>query len=273
MARSASTVPAMDAFGTTGWAAAGGGRLTAGERVLEVARGLGQLARDELGRLIGLRPPELALALAEVERPRTPLADAALRRLEATPAWNVGHSMRSWLFGALLARRDGVAFDAELAFVAAALHDLGLVGDGSEACFAHRGAELARRLCLATGASEARAATVADAICQHLDVDAAPTGEARVVRFGSGLDVVGARFFELSPTTRRAVVQAWPRGEFARDVTAALEREAQRHPETRVGLLCGALRFPHLIARAERRFAEDARRGAHAPPDGSHPWS
>lgn len=248
-------------YGTSAWAARGGGRLTRGEQGLEALRGVKVLAEveaDRLARALGLGRRAFHLALAEVPLPRSPLAEAAQARLARTPAWNVGHSMRTWLWGALLGKRDGVAVDAELLFAAAALHDLGLTDEGPQPCFAHRGAELARATCLSAGASPERAAAVADAICQHLNVVPSGPPEARLVRAGAGYDVVGDRFFELSRDVRVEVVAVWPRRDFAAVVSKALEGEAGRHPGTRVEFLCHHLHFPALIARADRWFVRDA---------------
>ena len=250
----------MRTFGTTSWAARRGGHLTRGERGAELARGLLALARSRLqraARRLGMAPRQLALAAREVELPRTPLAAAALAKLEQVPAWLAAHSLRTYAWGALLAVRDGVTWDDELGFAAAALHDLGLTCDGPEPCFAHRGAELARATCLAAGASAARAAQVADAICQHLNVAAPGGAEARLVRVGAGYDVAGDRFLELTAAQRGQVLARWPRADFAAQVSSSLQREAQRNPLTRAGFLCSTLRFPALIDRADRWFARE----------------
>lgn len=247
-------------FGATTWAARRDGRLTVGERLRETVHGARVLIASRggrLGRALGLPPRALTAALAEVPVPRTPVAAAAERALAATPPWVIGHSMRTYLWGALLGRRDGLAVDHELLFAAAALHDLGLVTADGPACFAHRGAELARAIVTAAGAPAAAAARIADAICMHLDVVPAGLPEARLVRAGAGLDVVGERFDDLARTTRRAVVATWPRDGFATAVDAALAGEAARHPGTRIGLLCHRLGFRRLIAEADRRFAGD----------------
>lgn len=262
-------------FGSTAWAARTHGRPSGGERWLELARGLRALtgARlHHLGRRLGLArgarwaAHDAALAMREVELPRTPLALAALARLDHAPPWLVAHSLRSYLWGALLAVRDGTAFDQELAFTAVALHDLGLTCVGPEPCFAHRGAELARATCLAAGASARRAAEVADAICQHLNVSPTGTAEAQLVRAGAGYDVVGDRFFDLPRALRREILTRSPRDGFAEHLQAALAAEAGRQPQTRIAFLCSAMRFPALIARADRWFARELAAPAGALP-------
>lgn len=250
-------------YGTTGWAAAGGGDLTTWERRAELLRALrAQLraSRERLARRLGLGPRPFLLALAEVPLPRSPLADAAHQRLSQGPAWNLGHSLRSYLWAALLAKRDGRSFDAELLFAACALHDLGLVEPGPQGCFSHRGAELARVCCLSAGAPPERAGAVAEAICQHLNVvPSALSAEAWLVRAGSGFDVIGDRFFDLAPETRQAVHQAFPRAGFAEAVTSVLLAETAAHPGTRIAFLCQALRFPALVKRADGWFRRDTR--------------
>lgn len=251
----------MSDYGSTTWSARHDGALTRAERTRELVRAARGLVRAELTRLartLGLSGRHRDRVLEPLELPTTPLAAAALERLAHTPDWNVGHSLRTYAFGALLATRDGQTFDAELAFVAAALHDLGLVELGPARCFAHRGAELARATCLAAGAAPERAAQVAEAICLHLNVLPTGSAEARLVRAGAGYDVVGDRFFDLSGEQRRHVLARWPRGDFARSIARELVREADANPKTRAALLCAKLSFPTLIARADRWFSRDA---------------
>jgi hypothetical protein len=171
--------------------------MTSGERVAETLRGAAALIGDRAGRAaraLGLRPRAVSLALAEAPVPRTPLVAAAERALAPAPRWVLAHSMRTYLWGWLLGVRDGLRPDAELLLVASLLHDLGLIHRDGAACFALRGAELARAIVVAAGADASVAERVADAIARHLNVAPGGDVEARLVGAGAALDVVGARW-------------------------------------------------------------------------------
>src|SRR3989475_1999875 len=59
--------------------------------------------------------------------PDSPAVRDAYAQAEAeSQPWLFNHVMRSWLYGAKLAQRRGLAPDAELVAVAVLLHDLGL---------------------------------------------------------------------------------------------------------------------------------------------------
>lgn len=248
-------------FGTTSWAAATGGQLSNAARSSETLRAIGaQLAAQaaRFGRALGLTTKGFELAVSELALPTERLAQEALRALQACPKWIVDHSLRTYAFGLVLAKRDGLQPDALILFLASALHDLGLATDEGEACFAHRGAELARRVCLGGGASADLAAVVADAICQHLNVTPGRGLEAQLLREGAGYDVIGSRFDDLGHHTRQAIVEQWPRADFAKQIAARLEFEARAHPGTRTGHLCSRLQFPRLVAAADWRFINAA---------------
>jgi hypothetical protein len=197
---------------------------------------------------------QFEIALREIPMPRSSLARAVEAALGETPDWVVAHSMRAWAFGCALARRDDVALDGEVFFAAALLHDPGLCTPDGEACFAHRGGELARTVCLRAGAEPRLAGRVANAICSHLNVVPSGDAESRFVRIGSGYDVIGARFFDLGPGLRAEVLERWPRAEFAATVNASLRAEAQSHPKTRIAFLCNTLGFNRLVDAADQRF-------------------
>src|SRR6266566_2635709 len=79
--------------------------------------------------------------------------------------WLFNHVMRSWLYGAKLAQRRGLAPDAELVAVAVLLHDLGLARGGApDRRFEVVGADIGRAFALTHDMGERRAEAVWDSI-------------------------------------------------------------------------------------------------------------
>src|SRR2546427_5388522 len=86
---------------------------------------------------------ELVLLLPDSPAVRDAYAQA---EAESQP-WLFNHVMRSWLYGAKLAQRRGLAPDAELVAVAVLLHDLGLARGGApDRRFEVVGADIGRAL-------------------------------------------------------------------------------------------------------------------------------
>ena len=85
----------------------------------------------------GSEKPSFSGALAvgrelDLLLPDSPAVRDAYAQAEAeSQPWLFNHVMRSWLYGAKLAQRRGLAPDAELVAVAVLLHDLGLARGGA----------------------------------------------------------------------------------------------------------------------------------------------
>lgn len=175
-------------------------------------------------------PPDTRLAHAMEEVARSTL-----------PAPLVGHSIRTWLWATMLAEIDRVAYDEELLYVAALLHDLGLAPDhrpGPDAgCFAVHGAAEAKALVRDAGAEFAD--RVADAITAHFNVQVPLSwgAEAHLLHGGAHADVVGRRLAEIAPETVAEVLRRAPRTGFADCFTEAMRAEAELRPNSRAGLL------------------------------------
>lgn len=90
-------------------------RDNASGEVAGQARRLAASTRPDPGRLAEVRIPDSAAA-AEAERPA---------RTESASGLD-GHAVRSYVFAALLAARDGMGYDQELLYVGCVLHDIGL---------------------------------------------------------------------------------------------------------------------------------------------------
>lgn len=243
----------MDAttnLGTLAWGERSNGRLTAGEAFAIVAGGAAATLADLASSLGAPRGAHDALAVArEIRSPSTSLArraDALCREVSAP--WLAEHCQRSFLFAAVRGRLLGARFDDELLFAASMLHDLGVTErywPQPGACFAITGARDALAWLLAEGCPERRARVVAEAIAMHLNVtvDLASGVEAHLLRFGTGLDVVGQRASVLPKDARDEIVRRHPRLDFKREVTNVLRRQTEQSPRSRIGVVCRHLPF------------------------------
>lgn len=152
---------------------------------------------------------------------------------EAAPAFLTNHSLRSHAWSVALAAVDRVRFDAELLYVAAVLHDLGLVAPfDTGRCFEADGADVAADLAAEEGWSRERREALAEAIRLHVAVEIALEDgpEAYLLWHATGLDVRGHRYGDVDPDTLRRVVAAHPRLDFKRGFTDLLADQAERKP-------------------------------------------
>ena len=180
---------------------------------------------DEALSGLGMPVPDSALA----RRARELISDVA------TPAF-VNHSVRCYAWAVDLARHDRLAFDPEILYVAALLHDIGLVpaydlgGD-----YAVDGAIAAERLAVETGAPKPRARTIFDAIAMHNDDAMPPDPAAEVVLLwdATGVDVTGERFADVGSAIITPLLAAYPRLEFKREFAARFADQVSRKPTSR----------------------------------------
>ena len=227
------------------------------------------------------RPPTLALALRlanlelrgamrrlvwvlGVHRPlpipleKLPIPDSQIAR-DATalvtgcePAFILNHSMRSYLFGAAIATHHKMKFDAEVFYLAALMHDIGLVAPYDRpGSFKLNGAQAAHEFLLSHQFSQARADVVHEAIALHAAVGIADKGsvEGALVHFGAGVDVMGFRAEDIASSTRAAIVEAWPRSNFKADFTRVLQEQVKAKPDCHIAGLM-QLGFAYKLARA-----------------------
>ena len=181
-------------------------------------------------RIAGVRIPESKLA--------TDAADFV--RDTASPLL-YDHSVRVFLFGALQGERRGLAFDAELLYVAALFHDIGLVeGHRTDRRFELDGADEARSFLLAhdvhdNAAERARIAWTAIALHTTPEIPAHMEPEVALVTAGVEYDVLGIGYADLSAEDRAAVVAAHPRPDFKRRILAAFTDGIRDRPQTTFG--------------------------------------
>jgi hypothetical protein len=145
----------------------------------------------------------------------------------ALPAYLLAHSVRSFCWGAELARRAGWSFDRRILWTAALFHDVGLTRiPWNTMCFEIEGAEIARAFLERHGMPAAEADRAAIAIILHMQPGVTPADgvEAALLDQATGIDVRGEGYEDIAGV-RDGVVAAFPRGPFDRHFLRAIERE------------------------------------------------
>ncbi|MCW2715247.1 MAG: hypothetical protein JWN88_2294 [Frankiales bacterium] len=189
-------------------------------------------------------------------RPDSALSRAAAELLaRSAPGPLIAHSYRSHALGAALIARRGTPYDAEVLFVAAALHDLGLTAayatvdaPGFQTIGAEAAADLVRR----HSADEQRATLAFDAVALHLELTTArdPRPEVAATHLGAAADVLGLGLDDLPAGLLDEVLGDWPRTGFVDWLSTTMQAEAERRPTSTAGRLVRELGFLKLLAAA-----------------------
>jgi hypothetical protein len=149
------------------------------------------------------------------------------------PPFLVSHSVRAYAWAVELALHDRLEFDAEILYVSAMLHDIGLVpAYDIGGCFETDGAIAAERFALDQGAPAERARAIYDVIDLHM-VDVLPPEPAPEVVLlwdSTGTDVTGYRYADVRRATVPEVLAAYPRLDFKREFGALFAEQAARKP-------------------------------------------
>lgn len=186
-----------------------------------------------------------AVKLSQLPVPGSPAATAA-REVSAAycpPALH-NHSVRSYLWAAAYGIEHGIAFDEELLYVAAVLHDMGLVAefDSHTVPFEEAGGHVAWVLAAGAGWPAERRERVAQVIERHMwaSVDVAEDPEGHLLELSTGMEISGRRVEEIPAELRAEVLAAYPRLGLAAEFTACLQDQARRKPDGRAAALVGA---------------------------------
>jgi hypothetical protein len=180
--------------------------------------------------------PDLPTEVAGIKLPRSALAQTAARFSRAhCPDYLFNHCMRTFLFGAVALHEQQRAYDADEAFAAAALHDLGLLPAFASPAgsFEIDGANRAEQLMLESGLSAPEADIVWHAIVLH-DARFALTkrqgAEAMLVALGAGCDVDGPDPQSIDAARTAEICAAFPRLQFKQRFTALAIDHCKRKP-------------------------------------------
>ncbi|MBN9364902.1 MULTISPECIES: HD domain-containing protein [unclassified Devosia] len=172
-----------------------------------------------------------------IRLPDSPAAREALQlATQQMPPSLLNHCIRTFVWASWAADRAGWSYDAEVAFVAAVLHDIGLLQPYEVAghSFEAAGGDFARGWALARPALAARAGDIGQAIALHTTPGTAlnPIREIAMVQVGAGVDLFGYKpYDELTPAQIEAVLTERPRLGFNTGFRSLAAGHVTRHGE------------------------------------------
>jgi hypothetical protein len=150
------------------------------------------------------------------------------------------HSSRVYYFSAATGKRKGLSFDAELLYVSAMFHDMGLTPKHSSAVdrFEVDGANAARDFLRRHRISQEDIDTVWTSIALHTTPGIPQYMHPVVALLTNGveMDVLGIAYSEFSAADCEAIVAAFPRtAHFKEDIIQAFYEGIRHKPETTFG--------------------------------------
>ena len=180
------------------------------------------------GLISGIKVPDSKLAREAAE---------LVRQHETEMLFN--HSVRVYMFGAIKGLRQSLKFDAELLYIAALFHDLGLI----DAYHTHTkrfevdSADAAREFLRSHGIPELKADLVWEAIALHTTpgIPQYMRPEIALTNAGVLVDVVGIGYDEYTTEQRNQVITAFPRGDFKNEFVKLQLCSALKKPLTTFG--------------------------------------
>lgn len=149
------------------------------------------------------------------------------------------HSLRTFIFASLNGQQNNIRYDAELLYVSAMFHDLGLTAHyrSDDKRFEVDGANAARNFLLGHGVSLPSMQLVWDAIALHTSPGIAEYKEPEValLNYGVALDVVGKGYDLLSNVNREEIVKEFPRSGLKKNIITTFFDGFKHKPHTTYG--------------------------------------
>jgi len=174
--------------------------------------------------------------LDDIRVPDTAVARAALEVISAygSPALR-NHSVRSYLFAAAYGDIYGIGYDAELLYVSAMLHDIGLVPafDSHTVPFEEAGGHVAWVFGAGAGWPVERRRRAAEVIVRHMwaQVDPAEDPEGHLLELSTALDISGRNPEAFPAELRVDIVTGHPRLDIGTEFAARMTEQARRKPD------------------------------------------
>jgi hypothetical protein len=170
----------------------------------------------------------------------------------AQPGALTNHGVRSYAWGALLGLSESRPFESEVLYVAALLHDIGLLEShdrGND--FEADGAAAAHELLVSVGWDAERADRAARAIRDHWDGPANEDEvESLLLAYGTSVDVGGWRAKHFDRDTFDDVVATAPREGFKQLFVDLVEKQAAAKPWCHLAPLTATPAFAERVRAA-----------------------
>ncbi len=253
--------PDPDRLGGIAWARRTRGALTARER----RRLLGETVRGQAAYLAGrlklatgrIAPGAADIAVADFSPPDSALARSAEEACREQTPGLIGHSHRTWLYGAALAALDRNELEPELFYVSSLLHDHGIVKPVAGEDFTLRSAERVLRCGKESGAPAGALERIADAITAHATPGATIERDGALgfyTQAGAMLDLGGLRAEDVSDAFREQTGRLHPRTGVTAEIASMIRAEARAVPAGRFALLhrCGLVPLVKLAPFKQR---------------------
>ncbi|GHF09672.1 metal-dependent phosphohydrolase [Streptomyces spiralis] len=178
--------------------------------------------------------------VAGITVPDTKLARAATKLIRDTTSDLVyHHSRRVFWFGSLQGRNRGLSFDAELLYIGAMFHDVGLSESfgTSGRRFEVDGADEARRFLQSHNVPEDSIRRVWTAIALHTTpgIPEFMEPEVALVTAGVEYDVLGIGYADIGDADRAEITRLHPRPSFKQNILKAFTEGIAPKPETTFG--------------------------------------
>jgi hypothetical protein len=212
----------LGAFATLSWGAAFGGKTAAAISTRDWTTSAMTAADEPL--------PSTVAGVRLVDSKIARLATDFSRR--AYPSYLFNHAVRTFLFGSLVGRALGQAFDEETLYLACILHDLGLTDQfQGDSTFEIQGAETAKHFLEAHGYPKEKLGIVWDGIAMH----ASPMGqfkppEIALVGEGAAADAIAPDFSQIKKGAVDEIVKAFPRLKFKDAFVRTCADVVRKHP-------------------------------------------
>jgi hypothetical protein len=171
-----------------------------------------------------------------IPRPDTRVAAAAheVATMYCTPAI-VNHCLRSYVWAASYAAERDVSFDAELLYVSAMLHDIGLVAefDSHTVPFEDAGGHVAWVFAAGAGWPVARRIRASEVIVRHMrDTEITEDVEGYLLAIATSLDISGRHPEWWPQPLRDEVVRRFPRLTLRDEFVRCFKDQAKRKPDS-----------------------------------------
>ena len=151
----------------------------------------------------------------------------------------LNHSVRAYLWAAAYAGLNGIAFDAELLYVSAMLHDLGLTAefDSHTVPFEEAGGHVAWAFAAGAGWPEERRVRASEVIIRHMwdEVPVDEDPEGHLLELSTGMDISGRHTDEIPAELRAEVLARYPRLEIVKEFAGCITAQGERKPSSLAG--------------------------------------